>query len=355
MPVTAEAVLLLEQLDAQVGAIADEQTRALVAAWASAWAEVSGDLHDTLVDLLAGGGRISVTTLRRSLRLRAVLDQIRRELTTLAADAGVLITSDLQAVVDGAARAQTRILKAQLPTSPITNQLLDVDWTDRDDEALSAIVKRATEQITSLTNPLAADTYDVVRRELIRGVAVGSGPRETAARMVRRAEGRFNGGLTRALTIARTETLDAHRAAAAVGQAAHTDVLAGWVWHCHLGPRTCPACLVRHGTFHAADEPGPHDHPQGRCSRMPKTKSWADLGFDIDEPADDQTDARAWFDALPEAEQIQLLGRTRWDLLNSGQIQWEDLATLRHNTGWRDSWQMTPVTQLKRGRRTRSA
>lgn len=345
MAVTAEALRLQARLDAQVQQVTDAQTRALTAAWVYAWAEVSADLQDTLEELLDGGGVVSRATMARSLRLRAVLGQIADRLGTLAGQAGVRITSDLRAMVDAAAQAQREILVAQLP--PLLNdEMAALVDTRLNDAALDAIVRRTTQQITSRTKPLSAEAEDVIRRELIRAVAVGENPRVTARRIVRRAEKGFNGGLTRALSISRTELLDAHRAAAAVQQDQNTEVLAGWVWLCHLSLRTCPSCLVKHGTFHELDEPGPHDHPQGRCSRMPKVKPWSDLGFDVEEPDDQVRDARAWFDALPEADQIQLLGRQRWELLTAGQVEWEELTTLRPAAGWRDSWVMTPVRDL---------
>lgn len=345
MAITAQALRLQAHLDAHVQQVTDAQTRALTAAWVYAWAEVSADLQDTLEELFADGGVVSRATMARSIRLRAVLGQVADRLDGLAATAGVRITSDLRAVVDAAASAQRGILAAQLPPLLDREMAALVD-TRLDDAALDAIVHRTTQQITSRTKPLSAEAEDVVRRELIRAVAVGENPRVTARRMVRRAEKGFNGGLTRAMTIASTEMLDAHRAAAKVQQDQNAEVLAGWIWLCHLSLRTCPSCLVKNGTLHPLEEAGPEDHPQGRCSRMPKTKSWGDLGFDVDEPDDLVTDARAWFDALPEADQIQLLGRQRWELLTTGQVQWEELTVKRSADGWRDSWVMTPVRDL---------
>lgn len=346
MAITAATLRLQAELDAQVAQVTDEQTRALTAAWVLAWAEVSGDLQDTLTELLSAQSRDKVTRaiMLRSVRLRGMLAVIADQLQDLTRDAGVRITSDLRAVVADAATAQREILVTQLPglVDP-SDLLLDVQIGDR---ALEAIVERTTKQITSRMRPLAPTAYAAVRRELIRGVAVGSNPKATAARMVDRANGQFDGGLTRALVISRTETLDAHRVAAERAQAEQAEVLAGWIWLCHLSPRTCPSCLVKHGTFHPLDEAGPHDHQQGRCSRMPKVKSWADLGFDVDEPDDLVTDSRAWFDALPEADQVAILGRRRLDLLNSGAIAWEDLTTRRTTPGWRDSWVVTPVSDL---------
>lgn len=346
MAITAEALRLQAVLDAQVQQVTDQQTRDLTAAWVAAWAEVSGDLTDTLAELLAAadGGKVTRAYMLRSVRLRGMLTVIAGHLQDLTAAAGVTITSDLAKVVADAAEAQREILAAQLPTMDPRDLLVDVPLTDR---ALEAIVKRSTQQITSRLKPLSSTAYAAVRRELVRGVAAGSGPRETAARMVKRANGQFDGGLTRALVISRTETLDAHRVAAKAEQDQQSDVLAGWIWLCHLSPRTCPSCLVKHGTLHELDEPGPHDHQQGRCSRMPKVKGWADLGFaDVDEPDDLVQDARAWFDALPVADQVAILGRRRLDLLLAGEIEWSDLTTKRETPGWRDSWTVTPLGVL---------
>lgn len=355
MPVTAESLRVQAELDADLKAVTDAQTRALVAAWATAWSEVSTDLQDTLVDLMSGTTRVTRAAMLRSVRLRRVLTTIGGRLTDLAADAGVTITADLADVVDQAAAAQTRIITTQLPTLVDAVDLLDEPLGDEDDEALAAIVRRSTEQVTSLTKALAPEAESAVRRELVRGVAVGSSPRDTARRMVARAEGRFNGGLTRAMTIARTETLDAHRAAAQVRQQRHTDVLTGWVWLAHLDARTCPACMVKNGTVHDIDQAGPEGHQNCRCARLPQTKSWADLGIDIPEPPSAVRDARAWFDALPEADQVAIMGRRRLELLRDGSISWDQLATLRRTPGWRDSWGVAPLSALTQASRVRAA
>jgi hypothetical protein len=345
MAITAQALRLQAQLDAHVQQVTDAQTRALTAAWVYAWAEVSADLQDTLEELLADRGVVSRATMARSLRLRAVLGQVADRLDGLASLAGVRITSDLGAVVDAAAEAQRGILAAQLPPL-LTDEFAALVDRRLDDAALDAIVRRTTQQITSRTQPLSAEAEDVVRRELVRAVSVGENPRVTARRMVRRAEKGFNGGLTRAMNISATEILDAHRAAAKVQQDRNAEVLQGWIWLCHLSPRTCPSCLVKHGTLHPLTEAGPEDHPQGRCSRMAKVKPWADLGFDVEEPEDQVADARAWFDALSEAERVAIMGRTRLDLLNAGKVDWDDLTTCRTTPEWRDSWVLTPIGDL---------
>jgi hypothetical protein len=101
------------------------------------------------------------------------------------------------------------------------------------------------------------------------------------------------------------------------------------------------------GSEHPIDEPGPLDHVAGRCTRVPQTKSWAELGFGLTEPDDQFPDARAAFAQLPKADQIQIMGGERHALWSSGQVSFDDLATRRSNPGWRDSYQPTAVRDLR--------
>ena len=318
MAITRAALALETQLRDQLDAVLDQQVRDLVAAWIRAWDEVAGDLEAALQLLVAtadAGEVVPRALMIRNGRLQNALAIIAERLDDLAEQAGVRIAGDLQAVVDRAAGMQAAIIRAQYPADDQPRLGSDVDAA-----TLDAIVARSAEQITATTYPIADDAYDAVRRELVRGVAVGASPRHTAERMLARAEGGFNGGLTRALTIARTETLDAHRAAAQAGQEQHTDVLAGWIWLAELDPRMCPACAGMHGRLFPLTEPGPLGHQNCRCARMPKTMSWSDLGIDgVDEPADHTPDADAWFASLTPAEQRRLLGRERYDAWTAGQ------------------------------------
>lgn len=342
MAVTRETLRLQQRIRTDLAKITNTQTRALVSAWADAWDEVQPDLVATLVEMLTAGDKVTRTQLLRSTRLRKALVVIRGQLEDLADQAQVRIVGDLQAVIDHAGGAQASVIDSQLP--PNSDLLGGLDqWSRVDDRQIAAIVRRSTEQITSRTRALSPAAYDAVRRELIRGVAAGSNPRATAARIVRRAEGRFNGGLSRALNIARTETLDAHRAGAALGRQTHADVLAGWQWVASLDKRTCPSCLAQHGNIHPLSEPGPQDHQQGRCVGMPVTKPWADLGFNIPEPPSLVPDAGAWFEGLPSEEQLAILGPARWTAWQRGDFPMSSWSVRRSNPGWRDSYGVAPA------------
>lgn len=353
MAVTHYTLRLQRSLALQLDAITDRQTRLLVAAWVTAWDEIAPDLNAVLLEMLVAGERVTKTQMRRSIRLRNALQVIADHLQTLAQQTGIIITGDLAGVIETAGAAQASILDSQLP--PGTMRMADFTlWSRVDAAQVEAIVKRSTQQITSRTRALSREAQQAVRRELIRGVASGSNPRVTARRILERVEGRFNGGLTRALVISRTETLDAHRAAAALGQGQHTDVLGGWVWLASLDRRTCPSCLAQHGTQHPASEPGPFDHQQGRCARMPVTKTWAELGFDIAEPPSLLPDAGAWFESLPAAEQRAILGPGRYAAYVEGRFPMSDWSVKRSTPGWRDSYGVANVPSSG-GRSSRKA
>lgn len=319
-----------QQLNDALSEVTDAQERLILAAWVLAWSEISTDLQDTILDLIADGGRITAATVVRSQRLAAALAGVADRLDELAAEAGVILTGDVGQVVELGISATAELIGVQLPDG------VRLDLSRRPaPAALTAMVQRVTEQIISTLLPVAEDTYVVIQRELVRGVAAGSSPKDTAERMVKRVEDHWNFGRSRAVTIARTEMLDAYREAARVSQDAHVDVLAGWVWLCHLGPRTCRSCLARHGTFHPLDEPGPEDHQQGRCSRCPVVKP-VDDG---DEPDLSWVpDAEEFFAGLSVEEQRAILGVRGYQAWRAGEFPLSAWAKRRETAGWRDSW-----------------
>jgi SPP1 gp7 family putative phage head morphogenesis protein len=279
----------------------------------------------------------------KNIRLRDALQTTRAMLDELTAQTDTLLVNDVGTAVLDALDSHQALITSQLPQNTAN---ASVSFTRMSPEALAAIVERATQQIHSDTLPLAADVERVMKRELIRGIAVGDNPRRVAARMLQGTERRFNGGLTRALTIARTETLDAHRAATQASEKANKEILEGWEWHAALNARTCPSCWAKHGTRHPLDEPGPNDHQNGRCTRVSITKTWKELGFDIKEPASVTPDAQTAFNNLAPDTQKQIMGAQRLELLQNGKISWADLSTKTSTDGWRDSYTATPVKDL---------
>ena len=344
MAVTAETLRAVEALRERMRYMTDEQTRALTRAWVEAWDILLPDFEEALADLFEGAeGYITKATVARNVRLKGALQAARAHLQELGGLTDEIVTSDLPQAVYDAVDGHAAIIQSQLPPGSAG---ATISFTRVPDEALAVLVERTTQQIHASTQPLPADVERLMKRELVRGIAVGDNPRTVAAAMIKKAEQRFNGGLSRALNISRTEMLDAHRAATQASEKANTEILAEWEWHARLDARTCPSCLAQHGSRHKLSEQGPLDHQQGRCARVSITKSWKDLGFDIEEPKSITPNAQDWFNNLTPDTQRDILGPTRLKMLQDGDIAWSDLSVRRSTTGWRDSFNVPSIKQL---------
>lgn len=324
-----------------------ELARAFVAAWDDLAPEFR-DAFDRLVDD-AEDGVVTAAMIARDRRLGQALAHFQDTLDTLAAEVSATVSADLSPIILAAADTHYQQLLAQLP--------VDGDQAGRfglgvlDTDAVDAIVSRTTERIHAATLPLAADAVNALKTELRRGVVVGDNPRTVARRMLARTQGRFAGGMARAERIARTEMLDAHRAADQAMVQRNRSVIAAAVWTARLDSRTCPACVAMHGVEFPPEEFGPVDHQQGRCVFVYRTKTWAELGIPgVEDIAQvDQTAERdAWWDNLTPESQDAALGKARADHLRQGG-RWDDLVTRRDNPDWRPSISTTPLSALPSG------
>lgn len=342
MSITADTLAKARSLRVVLDKTVDATTRDLVKAWSGAWHEIADEWASALDELvqLGDGDWPTQTQVLRAKRAQKAMQAAREALDDLAKTSGVRILRDVSQLAEDTDLWEQRLALSQLPKHGVT-----VDWSRLDSRALGEIVKRTTQQVESLLRPLPAEQAAVMRQALIRGIAVGDNPRQAAALMLQRVGGVFDGGRFRAENIARTEMLDASRAAAKAARLANADVLAGWTWHCTFDNRTCPACLAQHGEVFPVDQFGPEGHQQCRCTAVPITRSWRDLGFDIDEPASVQRDAEQWFWDQPATTQTQIMGPERLRRLQSGDLKWGDLAVRRENPGWRPSWTVAPLQQ----------
>lgn len=350
MAISRATLRQLRALATTVGGHADNTTRRLTAAWVRAWDELTPAWQAAIADLIAkaaaDGQWPAPWQLARMERLAAAVVATSQALEDLARQTNLTIAAGTEAIVGATAAAEPPMIASQLPAAMTTAAA--AGYAARiTPTALDIIVRRAGEQVTALTRPLSAEATEAMRRALIRGVAIGDNPNAVARDMVRRVEGAFTGGLGRATVIARTEQLDAYRATSRYAHSANSDVLAGWTWHSSLDRRTCSSCWAMHGTVHPVEQAGPWDHQQGRCTRLPKLKSWSELGINLREPADLTPNARARFDALPEQRQLEILGPARLALLRAGDIEWTDLATRRDTPGWRPSYVPTSLRDLQ--------
>ncbi|MGD7788207.1 phage minor head protein [Propionibacteriaceae bacterium Y1700] len=326
-----ETLRLLAEQRAMLAQVTDAQTRAVVAAWARAWDEIALDLERATRAMAANSGTATAAQARRVRIARQAYAIASVQLRDLCAAAGVRVGRDLERVIRLGAEGQIGLINTQLPPG------FAVRFDRVDGRQLDAMVRRTTQQITARHYALADDASEAMRRELVRGMAAGDNPRTAAALMLDRVQDEFNGGMFRALTIARTEQLDSYRAAGKVAQQAHAGVLDGWMWVASLSNRTCRSCVAMHGSRHPLAEDGPIDHHQGRCARVPVTKSWRELGVTAPEPASAVPDADQWFRSLPAADQRAILTERGFEQWQAGRYPIGDWTHRRSTEGWRDA------------------
>jgi hypothetical protein len=338
MPVTSRTLRLMRQLRIDLADVTDSHERELTRAYVDAWDTVVGQLLDALTDLAARDD-LTRSQLQRSSRIASALQAIADQLDSLAATTSVVITDGAGQVTSLAVTAQAAIAGSQLPAAGYA--LVNVN-----PDIIGSIVARTSQQITARTRTLSQVGQDAVRQALIRGAAAADNPVKVARDMVRLARaGAVDLPLARAMAISRTELNDAARQAQQAWDQANTKTLQGWEWLSARSADTCPACWGMDGTLHELTDPGPWGHVNCRCTRMVRTKTWRELGIDLDELDDGRLSAHDQFRTLDRATQLTIMGPARLRALDDG-APWSSLATLKPNADWRPSYQITPVRAL---------
>lgn len=342
MTVTPDVAAIAAQLKDSQARMLDPQDAALIGAWAQTWADLEPVFMDAVLSMLTASktGRVSARQAARSRRLAYAIEQARTAMVDMLNEYDHGLAQALPEAATATVTAHQAMALVQVPDTGVEFNAVTTGQLDK-------IVARTTEQITAEHLRLGAEVEAELRRALVHGIAVGDNPRPVAARLVRKTGQAFTGGLPRATMIARTEMLDATREAAQAWEKANKDTLAGWTWICALDRRSCAACVGMHGTDHPASEPGPLGHQNCRCTRAPKTKTWAELGIPGMKEPDPILTGPEWFDNQTRETQDAILGATRAELLRTDQVTFEDLITRRRTDGWRDSYVPTPLKNLK--------
>lgn len=176
---------------------------------------------------------------------------------------------------------------------------------------------------------IAPQAVEKVRDELAFGVAAGRPVREIA-REVRKQIGV---PMSRALTISRTEVIRAYREST-TEQYRDSRVVRGWSWWANLDTRTCSLCWAMHGTEHDVSE-DQDSHPCCRCTQLPLTRSWAELGFrSVPDGRPAVATGEQRFATLSAEDKLAILGRSRLDAYNAGLITLEDLVRPTASSRW---------------------
>lgn len=350
MAITGSVAKSVRQARTEVGGHADRATRDLAAMWVAAWLALSRDLDAAIGEAVALAAKLerwpAAYELNRIDAVYQVMTAAQQALVDLAGAAGTTIATAVAAVVQATGVAEPGLIAAQLPADRGPAALATIESRIKP-SMLDLIAARAAAQIALAMQKLTDAPITAMHREVIRGVAAGTPHKQAVQHITGRIHDAFNSALASAVTIARTEILDAYRAAAQYVQQANADLVESWVWICFLTPNTCAACIGMDGSIHPLSESGPDGHPNCRCARVPLLYPWSDLGITDEEPASALPDARAWFAAQPESVQKQILGPGRLALLQSGAISWNDIPRVRDNINWRPSYEPASLRDLQ--------
>ncbi|MEJ5222839.1 MAG: phage minor head protein [Anaerolineales bacterium] len=312
--------------------------REIVRVYGEAWKRIKTELerlHTEYEGMKARGEKPGPDWIYQFNRARAFRSQVERELLEFSRYAEAKTLEEQRAAIESAQAQAERLTRLALGNPPPG---LMIDWNRIDDGAVQTLLgmTQADSPLHRLLLSISREGAQAAEDALVQGMLLGQSPREVAREM-RRVLGMT---LSRALTIARTETLRAHRESTRASYQANSDIVAGWVWHSALDTRTCAACWAMHGTVHRLDEIL-DDHPGGRCGMVPLARSWADIGRRIGIDLSGVPDSRpeietgvSLFGKLPPEKQIKILGPAKWAAWQDGQFALPDVVGRARSNEW---------------------
>ena len=294
-------------------------------------------------------------------RVQALQDKTLAEISKFAQRADIIVGGSVgEAVLTGSRDAQ-RLMQTTIPqgiaVAPATLEGEPLTAFSADEVGLRT---GALEQLTGVIQPgqpvgslfqaLGPEAAKNVTDSLISGLALGKNPREIAAMM----RSSLGGNLTRALTIARTETLRAYREGSRAEYLANDDVVDGWIWVSAASERTCASCWAQHGSEHPLEEVMA-THPRCRCSMVPKTKTWEELGFGRTPEAVKIPSGSSLFAKLPVEQQRKILGPSKFTAYRGKKIGLSDLVARRQSPVWGPSTSEASLRQALANAEARKA
>lgn len=329
MPVPPRTTTLLRRLARRVGGTADDTVRAITGSWLASWQELTPAWQAAIGAIVTEYDRTGMWPAAWQVaRIEAVAratDRTRRALTVLQADAETANAAAAATAGRAALAAEPMLIASQVRELAVADVAVP--------SAGSAETARRR-RIGDLHQAINTDTAGLLPRAL---QPVPTADRVAIGRLLfGRLQAAFDAPLTRAVTVARTEPVDAARTMAQLVDVANPRLVTGWAWICVCDRRACVACWAMHGRRFPIVQAGPEGHGGCRCQRLP-------LAGDTAVPS-----AERRFRRLARRDQTAILGPGRDALFRSGQIGWTDLAVRRSNTGWRDSHVPRPVADLKR-------
>ena len=269
--------------------------------------------------------------------LRTLHDKRLGELRERMGELGDLVADteakSLAAALDGweTATPNAEMLRAAVNTSPLSvrgaggGMLLDSflqGWADADIERVEGTIRRGY---------FEGRTTEQVVRDVIGTKAANY--RDGIVDVSRR----------NARTVVHTALQHVANTARVATMKANEDVVKGYRWVSTLDSRTSEICQALDGRqFDLGEGPIPPAHPNCRSTTVPVTKTFRELGIDIDEPPAGQRASEdgpvsasltyfEWLKTQPESFVEEALGTTRAQLFLQGGLSADEFARLQLN------------------------
>lgn len=203
--------------------------------------------------------------LHQAQRLDTLLRAVQEDFGAFSHTAQQLVIEQQHNALEVGYEDSLALLKTRLPG-------IDLQFGRPSEQALDVLINRGAShiKIAALFQKMDRQTLDLVRKRLISGLLLGENPRQIARDLAQALKLPLN----RALTIARTENINAYRTAALDTYRANSDVVTGWTWS--AAPGACPFCQGMDGTHHTLGETL-DSHPCCRCAMLPDTKSFDEI------------------------------------------------------------------------------
>lgn len=231
--------------------------------------------------------------------IESILKELERQIATRTVRFASIVTDRQRHVIRQTAKALQVHLTAKIFTP--------------DKEAVAQLAGRASDggSLTKIFSRMIEPVREAAKSALLDGMAKGLSSRQIASRL----HDATDMGYSRALTISRTETNEAYRAAS---REFYADAgIKKYIWVAVLDPRTCMICWRLHGQIFTSTKKV-FSHANCRCVLVPLAANDKRIQTGLER-----------FNELEPGYQKQILGPSRFELFRSGASLTDFVGTKR--------------------------
>lgn len=303
------------------------------------------ELTARLTVLKAQGRTISENDLYLEVRYRRYITLLREEMNRYAELIAKTVSEAQEKAVRLAIDSTEKILRETYRNGP---ENFDIAFMRFDEFSARNIVAKLSDinYLRGITGTIEPQALVLTRQILINGVVQGLSPKQVAFELIKK----LDFARLKAETIATTEIVSAYRDGNLERYRA-TDVVKLWQWSATLDDRTCPVCIALDGQEFSLETPF-STHPRCRCSPLPVTRSWDELGLGeyglkpVETPFVSLR-GEDWFKSIGSNRQKEILGPRKYELYSEGKISLADLVESYNHPVYGPSRQERSLKDLK--------